>query len=453
MIAVDRVGRAARHGPASSPTTTEVRVEWHHSDARRPRVPARRLHRPRARGRRARARSRTSTGCCARCTACCGRAPRSCSPTTTRWRSRSGATATRPARCRSGTLEVRRSYFDARAGRGRRTTASASAVPAHDRRRVRGAAPRRLPRRRAPRARAAAQSADPGPTIPTVDHLAGPQRRRLSARSAAFSRAASAVRCRARAPSSAGARTASSSLIGPSSRRSSSRNVERLADDRARAARRGTPSPGCRRAAGRIFASSSCSRSSAMRASSSSMRRAERGGLARVARRAVAARELVQVVEQRARRRARTGGPRCRSSPCGTCGSAGAARRAWRRRRRCRSGSAARAAARAPCARRPPRGGGTSRPAARSRACAGLPTSCSSAASRSCRARRRLGHDRDRVREHVLVPVDRILFELHRVELGQELVRRGRCARSATARPTDRRRRAASTARRGSAPR
>ncbi len=37
--------------------------------------------------------------------------------------------------------------------------------------------------------------------------------------------------------------------------------------------------------------------------------------------------------------------------------------------------------------------------------------------------RAHLLHDRDRVREHVLVVVDRVLLELHRVELGQELVR------------------------------
>ena len=168
---------------------------------------------------------------------------------------------------------------------------------------------------------------------------------------------------------------------------------------------------------------------------------AERGGLARVARRAVAARQLVQLVEQVGRRRARTGAPRCRSSPCGTCGSAGAARRASSRPRRRRSGSAARvsrfAAIRAPttswwwnvtpCGPKP-----------RVR---GLPTSCSSAASRSFKRGRGLGDDRDRVREHVLVPVDRILFELHRVELGQELVATAPCARSSTARATDRRRR------------
>ena len=48
--------------------------------------------------------------------------------------------------------------------------------------------------------------------------------------------------------------------------------------------------------------------------------------------------------------------------------------------------------------------------------------SCSSAASRTRSSGTRVGDDRDRVREHVLVPVDRILLELHRVELGQELV-------------------------------
>ena len=36
--------------------------------------------------------------------------------------------------------------------------------------------------------------------------------------------------------------------------------------------------------------------------------------------------------------------------------------------------------------------------------------------------RTRLGHDGDRVREHVLVSVDRVLLEPHRIQLGQELV-------------------------------
>ena len=48
----------------------------------------------------------------------------------------------------------------------------------------------------------------------------------------------------------------------------------------------------------------------------------------------------------------------------------------------------------------------------------------------------RLRDDRDRVREHVLVPVDRILLEPHRVELGQELVARARC-RAMNQRPAD----------------
>ena len=65
-----------------------------------------------------------------------------------------------------------------------------------------------------------------------------------------------------------------------------------------------------------------------MRASSSSIRRAERGGALRVAGRAVAALEVVQLVEQRRRRRARSGAPPCRSSPSRTCGCAGAGTRA-----------------------------------------------------------------------------------------------------------------------------
>ena len=52
----------------------------------------------------------------------------------------------------------------------------------------------------------------------------------------------------------------------------------------------------------------------------------------------------------------------------------------------------------------------------------GLPTSWNSAARRTISSGLRVAHDRDRVREHVLVRVDRVLLEPHRVELGEELV-------------------------------
>ena len=63
----------------------------------------------------------------------------------------------------------------------------------------------------------------------------------------------------------------------------------------------------------------------------------------------------------------------------------------------------------------------------------------------------RVAHDRDRVREHVLVGVDRVLLEPHRVELGQELVGELGLAEEPETRRSDRRPAAASTARRGSA--
>ena len=61
----------------------------------------------------------------------------------------------------------------------------------------------------------------------------------------------------------------------------------------------------------------------------------------------------------------------------------------------------------------------------------GLPTSWSSAARRTAQLRRRVLDDGDRVRQDVLVRVDRVLLEPHRVELGQELVGEARLARAA----------------------
>ena len=50
----------------------------------------------------------------------------------------------------------------------------------------------------------------------------------------------------------------------------------------------------------------------------------------------------------------------------------------------------------------------------------GLPMSWSSAASRTRERRPRLGHHRDRVGEHVLVAVDRVLLHPHGRQLGQD---------------------------------
>ena len=91
--------------------------------------------------------------------------------------------------------------------------------------------------------------------------------------------------------------------------------------------------------------------------------------------------------------------------------------------------SAAPSSGRASCARRPPRGGGTTRPSVRSTASwacprrgAARPAGPSSWADG--RPRPRLGDHRDGVGQHVLVAVDRILLDPHR-----------RAARGGTRRP------------------
>ena len=127
------------------------------------------------------ARSRTSTASSARCTACCARARRSCSRTTTRWRSRSGATATAPGALPLGALEVRRSYFDAAPVERRRTTASASACGPRTIADV-FAALHRAGYRVDVAARArAGRCADPGPTGPAASS-GGPARKASSRR-------------------------------------------------------------------------------------------------------------------------------------------------------------------------------------------------------------------------------------------------------------------------------
>ena len=108
-------------------------------------------------------------------------------------------------------------------------------------------------------------SSGPGPAVrrPPIA-LAGPQGRRSEPGST----------CRvARAHRGSRSRRPPRSEISPSSRRISSRNVERLADDAARLDAEDAASP-LPSSAGGSCASSSCSRSSAIRASSSSMRRA-----------------------------------------------------------------------------------------------------------------------------------------------------------------------------------
>ena len=202
---------------------------------RRPRVPARRLDRPRARrGRRARGRGPRppvppGAPRAAR------RAPRSCSPTTTRCALAVGRDDAGPGGLPLGQLEVRRSYFDPSPIVTTRDDEQIQVWPAHDRRGVLGAAPRGLPRRRAARTRSRCVRPTRARPLPRPSSVAGPQGRRVAPDG---SHATVRPRSRAHARSRS---TASASEIGPSSRRSSSRNVERLAHDPARARRRGTP--------------------------------------------------------------------------------------------------------------------------------------------------------------------------------------------------------------------
>ena len=123
---------------------------------RRSRVPPRRLDRPRARRPAWCTRSRTSTVSSARFTACCAPERPFVFSHDHPMRLAVGRDDSEPGGLPLGRLEVRRSYFDPSPIVTTPRRRAAPGVAALDRRRVLGAAPRRLPRRRAPRARDAA---------------------------------------------------------------------------------------------------------------------------------------------------------------------------------------------------------------------------------------------------------------------------------------------------------
>ena len=118
------------------------------------------------------ARSRTSTASSARCTACSAPGAPFVFSFDHPMALAVGRDGDAPGALPLGPLEVRRSYFDRAPSSTTRDDERIQVWPAHDRRRVRGAAPRRLPRRPAARARAAALAPIPGPADPTVDRLA-----------------------------------------------------------------------------------------------------------------------------------------------------------------------------------------------------------------------------------------------------------------------------------------
>ena len=276
MIALDASAGAARARRASSPTTTEVRVEWHEGDAADLAfLRADSIDLALAAGR-ARARSRTSTGSSARCTACC--APGAAfvfshdHPMRARGRARRRRARRAPARARS---------------RSGAPTSTARPIDVDARRRARSSCARARSPTCSPRCTAPATASTccsspsrcarptPDPPIPTVDHLAGAQGRRLSARRVRRRRCP-------RSRAQLGSRSyASSSVDRALVEPELEQEVERLADDRGPGA---TPRnsitcvaverrPDLRRAP-------PARRSSAMRASSSSMRRASARGLA-----------------------------------------------------------------------------------------------------------------------------------------------------------------------------
>ena len=162
-------------------------------------------------------------------------------------------------------------------------------------------------------------------------------------------------------------RPASSSPRGPSSRRSSSR--------KARASPTTGPGPDAQPLhdliAGQVGPDGGSApparRSSAMRASSSSIRRARARAL--MALRVVQSQRVSSLSRSRVvPARARSGARPCRSTPCDRCGTAGAGRRDARPSRCRRSSSAAPPCASGSCGRPPPRGGGTSLPLGRTTA-------------------------------------------------------------------------------------
>ena len=178
---------------------------------------------------------------------------------------------------------------------------------------------------------------------------------------------------------------------------------------------------------GRIAASSSCSGSRAIRSSRSSYACAQRRGLALVAGRAVGAGQRVQPVEQRHRRRGRSGARPSRSTPrCRSRGSAGAARRAGD------TSSMTSLLKRSACIRLRVSFAPTTSwwwkltpPPSSKRRVFGLPTSCISAAKRSTKSGPRRLLEVDGLLEHregvlvdVLVPVVLVDLELSRGSSG-----------------------------------
>ena len=101
-----------------------------------------------------------------------------------------------------------------------------------------------------------------------------------------------------------------------------------------------------------------------------------------------------------------------------------------RRRRRRRSGTSARAAAPRSCAHRPPRGGGSSRRRRRTTASWACRRRGTARPGARISSRPGVAHDRDRVREHVLVRVDRVLLEPHRLSSGRNSSERPVSARN-----------------------
>ena len=163
VIALDRsAAQLARARKLAA--TTDVRVEWHECDAADLAFLRADSIDLVARGRRARRGRGHRPPVAPGAPRAPARARRSCSRTTTRWRSRSVAKATRPARSRS-----------ARSKSGVRTSTPTPVEVTHDDERIQvwprtiadvfaSAAPRRLPRRAAARARAGRRRRIPDPT-------------------------------------------------------------------------------------------------------------------------------------------------------------------------------------------------------------------------------------------------------------------------------------------------
>ena len=167
VIAVDHDGDALADGRALADAPRGAR-RVARQRRRRPRVPPRRLDRPRARRRAAhrgrRRRPAAPPGA--------SRAARRAAPFVFSYEHPMALAVSRddvaPGGLPLGRLEVRRSYFEPGPIHVTRDGEERTAVPAHDERRVRGAAPRRLPRRRAARARARALRRPRTRRVPTA---------------------------------------------------------------------------------------------------------------------------------------------------------------------------------------------------------------------------------------------------------------------------------------------